>query len=326
MTLATVRSARRAKMIPAELRSSALMAYPTISSASAALIKKAMSLAPAAEAPAGVKTSEHFVPAEGRRPQVRVVTMKRSGPTGEKPALLWMHGGGYVLGAVEKDFAFVSRVLDRLDIVIVSVDYRLAPAHPFPAALDDCHATLSWLVEHAATIGIDNKRIAIGGQSAGGGLAAALVQRVADTGQVFPVFQMLIYPMLDAMTTARRDHGDRGQFVWTPKSNLFGWKSYLGRDPKSGGHPEYAVPAHRASLENLPPAWIGVGTLDLFHDEDLKYADRLRKAGVDCITHVTEGGYHAFDVTKPEADATTAFYDSMLTTLAERLGLGDIGG
>ncbi|MEN2784906.1 alpha/beta hydrolase [Sphingomonas qilianensis] len=245
---------------------------------------------------------------------------ERALSAGTRPALLWMHGGGFVVGRPEQDMAIVSRILDRIDIAIISIDYRLAPEHPFPAPLDDCHAALCWLVEHASELDIDIKRIAIGGQSAGGGLAAALVQRVADNGPIVPAFQLLVYPMLDAQT-GRSDHGARGQFLWTPKNNIFGWTSYLGRDPKTGDFPNYAVPARRASLTGLPPAWIGVGTLDLFHDEDVEYGNRLRGAGIDCVTHVVEGAYHGFDGVKPEANATASFYDSMLRALAEKLAM-----
>jgi acetyl esterase/lipase len=269
--------------------------------------------------PQGVRMTERLIPEGKDNPPIRIVIFERETPKAHRPALLWAHGGGYVIGNPEQDLAFVVRVLDQLDIAIVSVDYRLAPEHPFPAPLDDCHTALCWLVEHANELGIDVDRIAIGGQSAGGGLAAALVQRAVDQGPITPAFQLLLYPMLDAQTTAKNDHGGKGQFIWTPKGNHFGWASYLGRDPVMAGYPTYAVPAQRADLAALPPAWIGVGTLDLFHDEDIAYSKRLRAAGVDCVTHVTEGGYHAFDVMRPKAVATSLFYQSLMSALSKGL-------
>ena len=319
MGLAT-RQAWRTRVVPPELRSPALMASPTFSAKLVRLIRRTMARAPSAKVPQGLRMSEHWVSASESAPPIRLVIFERETSSASRPALLWAHGGGFVIGRPEQDMAFVERILDHLDIAIVSVDYRLAPEHPFPAPLDDCHAALCWLVEHAADLAIDIDRIAIGGQSAGGGLAAALVQRAVDEGPVSPVFQLLVYPMLDAQTTAKPDFGGRGRFIWTPKSNHFGWASYLGRDPAIRDYPAYAVPAQRADLAGLPPAWIGVGTLDLFHGEDLEYGERLRKAGVACVTHIAEGGYHAFDIMRPRAAATSQFYDSMLAALSGSLG------
>jgi len=135
--------------------------------------------------------------------------------------LFWMHGGGYVLDRPQQDMTFIERLLARFDIVVATVDYRLAPDHPYPAPLDDCHAALSWVVDHAENLGVDTTRVMIGGQSAGGGLAAALVQRTVDQGPAKPIFQVLIYPMLDAMTVARKDDGGTGNFIWTSSSNRY---------------------------------------------------------------------------------------------------------
>ena len=228
--------------MPAELRSAVLMASPTVSPGLVAFVRRAMALAPVAKMPAGMRMSEHRVAGNADRPPVRIVVFERAARSANRPVMLWMHGGGYVIGTPEQDIAFLSKLLARLDIAIVSVDYRLAPDHPFPEPLDDCHAGLEWLIEHAAELAIDADRIAIGGQSAGGGLAAALVQRTVDAGPVSPVFQLLVYPMLNAATTAREDHGDTGRFVWTPESNRFGWTSYLGGDPTSDGHPPMRCP------------------------------------------------------------------------------------
>lgn len=266
-------------------------------------------------APAGVRLATHHVPGVDGRPSTRLLVFDREGSTGVRPVLFWMHGGGYVIGAPEQDFSFMRFLLERLDVVVVSVDYRLAPDHPFPEPLDDCHAALCWVAEHSDELGVDPARLVIGGQSAGGGLAAALVQRVMDTGPVRPVFQLLVYPMLDAMTTSRRDHAGTGRFVWTPASNLYGWQSYLGSDPRRGVYPSYAVPAARNNLSGLPPAWIGVGKLDLFYEEDCAYVKRLRDAGVACDLHIEDGAYHGFDLACPEAEASKRFHASLLSAL-----------
>ena len=256
---------------------------------------------------------------------MRIVGFERSVSLTPRPALLWLHGGGFVCGVPKQDTAFLARLLDRLDLLIVSVDYRLAPEHPFPAALDDAHAALAWLVDNAAKLGVDPARIAVGGQSAGGGLAAALAQRAVDQGPVTPAFQLLIYPMLDASTTRRQEHGDTGRFVWTPDSNCFGWRSYLGRNPIDGDHPAYAVPAARADLGGLPPAWIGVGSLDLFHDENLDYGQRLKDAGVAADICVVEGAYHGFDAFTPNTTTSRGFRDDMIDSLEQRLHLSIAG-
>ena len=243
--------------------------------------------------PAGVVGARRTVPADGGRPAVDVVTYEPVARTRPSGALLWIHGGGYVLGDPAMDDAWCSQVATQLGALVVSVDYRRAPEHPFPAPLDDCHSALTWLVEHAGELGVDRERIAVGGESAGGGLAAALVQRAHDDG--LPVcFQLLVYPMLDDRTVTRAAAGDWA-LVWPPPANRYGWTSYLGVDPGGDEGRPYAVPARRADLSGLPPAWIGVGTVDLFHAEDVTYARRLRAAGVDCDLHEVPGMFHAAD-------------------------------
>ncbi len=164
---------------------------------------------------------------------------------------------------------------------MVSPDYRLAPENPFPAALDDCMATLKWMGKHADELGIDPDRIAVYGVSAGGGLAAAVAQRAFDEGIPLRA-QALVYPMIDDRTALRDDLAGRGELTWSPKSNRFAWTAYLGREPRMSDAPEYAAPARRTDVAGLPPAWIGVGDLDLFYDEDVAYAEKLTAAGVPC--------------------------------------------
>jgi acetyl esterase/lipase len=182
------------------------------------------------------------------------------------PALLWIHGGGMVLGDAAQDSRFCRRIAEQLNIVVVSVEYRLAPEHPFPTPLEDCYAALRWLARQAD---VDPARIAVGGASAGGGLAAALALLAKERGEIRPVLQLLSYPMLDDRTTTRTDIDPRSLRVWSPYSNRFGWSAYLGPATADGNVPPLAAPARYDDLSGLPPAWIGVGTNDLFHDEDV---------------------------------------------------------
>ncbi len=225
------------------------------------------------------------------------------------PALLWMHGGGYVLGQAQMDDAQCSRMADTLGITVASVEYRLAPEHPYPAALEDCYSALLWLTRLPA---VDSARVAIGGASAGGGLAAALALLARDRGEVTPTLQLLAYPMLDDRSaTSPKNPNYR---LWSPNSNRFGWAAYLG-----GADPQVAVPGRRDDLSGLAPAWIGVGTHDLFHDEDLAYAERLTGAGVPCHVEVVPGAFHGFDLVAPKAQVSQAFFASQCASLRTAL-------
>jgi acetyl esterase/lipase len=161
---------------------------------------------------------------------------------------------------------------------------------------------------------IDSTRVAIGGASAGGGLAAALALLARDRGEVPLAAQLLVYPMLDDRTVNRVGLDNAGQRLWTQSSNKFGWSAYLG-----GADPEVAVPARRANLSGLPPTWIGVGTLDLFHDEDIAYAQRLTAAGVPCEVEVVGGAFHGFDGIVPKAQVSQAFFKSQCAMLRRAL-------
>ncbi|GAA1059912.1 alpha/beta hydrolase [Agromyces bracchium] len=252
-----------------------------------------------------------------------------AGPdSGARGALLWIHGGGLVIGAAAQDDGWCARLAERLGIVVVSVKYRLAPEHPFPAPLDDCVSAWRWLQDAAAARGIDPARVAVGGQSAGGGLAAALAQRLLDEGATQPAAQLLYCPMLDDRTAARRELDAARHFAWTNRDNLVGWSSYLQSAPGADVVPDYAVPARRADLSGrseltgLPPTWIGVGDIDLFHDEDLAYAAALRDAGVDCTVDVVPGAPHGFESIARAADVTHAFHARARAWLGERLANG----
>jgi acetyl esterase/lipase len=227
------------------------------------------------------------------------------------PALVWIHGGGYVIGTAQQDDALCHRFASKLGITVASVDYRLAPEHPYPAPLEDCYSALTWLADLPA---VDSTRVAIGGASAGGGLAAALALLARDRGEVTPTLQLLAYPMLDDRSGSGPENPNYR--MWNPKSNRFGWASYLGN-----ADPQVAVPARHDDLSGLPPAWIGVGTHDLFHDEDLAYAERLTAAGVACQVEVVEGAFHGFDLVLPKAAVSQAFFASQCASLRTALAV-----
>ena len=271
----------------------------------------------------GVDMAHRTLPDREDHDAVEVFVYDAPGGPPTSGALLWMHGGGYVMGHPVMDHELCSEFAVDLDVVVVSVDYRLAPEHPFPAGLEDCYAALRWLHDHADELGVDPARIAIGGDSAGAGLAAALAQFAVDRGEVPVCFQLLVYPMLDDRTVLRPDHGGTGTFVWTPRSNEFGWTSYLGHPPGDDEARPYAVPARREDLAALPPAWIGVGDLDLFHAEDLAYADRLRAAAVPCQVDVVAGMYHGADAVFGKSAAMAAFRAAKKDAL--RAGLSAAG-
>ena len=253
--------------------------------------------------------------------QLRVVTYERADRADQTGALLWIHGGGMVLGTPEQGHPLCGRWADELGILVVSVDYRLAPEHPFPDGLEDCYAAVAWLHDQATELGVDPGRIAVGGDSAGGGLAAALSQMARDRGGPDICFQLLEYPMLDDRTMLRSDHGGTGAFVWTSASNRFAWTAYLRRSPTAGEAPLYAAPARTDDLSGLPPAWVGVGELDLFHAEDVDYAERLRASGVACDLHVEPGMYHGADAVRSKAPTSMRFRDRMTAALAAGLGV-----
>lgn len=227
-----------------------------------------------------------------------------------RPAVLHLHGGGLIIGSAAQGDRLCRRIADELGAVAISVDYRLPPEHPYPTPLDDAEAGLRWL---AAQPDVDPARIAVIGESAGGGLAASLALRARDRGEVALAGQVLLYPMLDDRTGQAAATHPRMLRLWNPRSNRLGWGMYLGAGPKgpeatplSADELALAVPARRAeqgpeALRGLPPTWIGVGTLDLFHADDVAYARRLTEAGVPTELHVIEGAYHGFDAAEPDA-------------------------
>lgn len=307
-----------AQHVAPELRSRFLLVpIPPVNLPVARLLRR-VPLGRLAPLPEGVRAEVRTAYMLGREP-VTVHVYEPAGRARPSGALLWIHGGGYLFGAPEMGQPFGGRVAKELGVLVVSVDYRLAPEHPFPAPLEDCYTALRWVHDHADELGIDRDRIAVGGESAGGGLAATLVQLAHDRADVPVCFQLLVYPMTDDRTTLRDDHGTAGVVGWDPGSNRVAWTAYLGRSPVAGSAPEYAAAARRADLTGLPPAWIGVGDIDLFHDEDVAYAERLRAAGVEVELHVVAGMPHGADAAASHSPLMRELNDAKVEALRRAL-------
>ena len=269
---------------------------------------------------AGVPFERRVVPGQAGEPDVPVFVVN-AGKEGLRPAILHCHGGGFVMGSAENAVAELQGLCRQLDCVAVSVDYRLAPETTFAGSVADTYAGLKWLHANAAALGVDPARIAVMGESAGGGHAALLALVARNRGEVPLAFQCLTYPMLDDRTgTSRQMPAHVGMIGWTARQNRFGWESFLGARPGGRSAPRGAVPARVADLRGLPPAWIGVGSIDLFCDEDVDYAQRLNAAGVPAQLIVGPGGFHGFDAV-PGARISQWFNEARLDALRAGLGI-----
>lgn len=231
----------------------------------------------------------------------------RGAQGGLLPALVWIHGGGHVLGAIDQDDPLLEAIAANLGCLCLSVDWRAAPEHPYPAALDDAWAVLRFAFDEAGPLGIDPRRIAIGGASSGGGVAAALALRARDAGGPQPCFQWLVYPMLDDRGITRSSRTITDPRIWNDDCNRRGWAAYLGALSGSDDVPAHAAPARATDLAGLPPAFIGTGDLDLFVDENIAYAQALLDAQVPCELHVYPGAVHGFDIFAPDAAISRRF-------------------
>lgn len=246
---------------------------------------------------AAISQSVRTAPGPAGAPDITLTIYQPRVRAGPLPCVYHIHGGGYVGGAAGQLAPLHQNIAHDLECVIVSVDYRLAPEHRFPAGIEDCYAGLAWTFAHADKLGIDTTHIGVMGESAGGGLAAALALLARDRGEYALAFQHLIYPMLDDRTCIATDPNPiAGEFIWTRHNNHFGWEALLGRAPGSADVSAYAAAARAADVANLPPTFIACPTLDLFIDENIAYAQRLMRAGVPVDLRVYAGGFHGFDI------------------------------
>ncbi|MGR4890504.1 alpha/beta hydrolase [Sphingopyxis sp. LARHCG72] len=237
-------------------------------------------------------------------------------------AILHIHGGGMVMGSVEQMQAGPAALAATAGVPVASVEYRLAPENPFPAPQEDCHSALSWLAERAGVFGFDANRIVVAGESAGGGLAAALTIMARDLGGPAIAGQLLTYPMLDHRTgsdVCPYNNPTTGEFIWTRASNRFGWAALQGDYKAADARRGWFSPSLAEDLTGLPPAYIATGSLDLFFDENLDYARRLVAAGVPVDLHSYAGAIHAFNAI-PDAALSQRFNSGLLAAAAVMAG------
>lgn len=233
-------------------------------------------------------------------------------------AILHIHGGGMVMGSAEQIQAGPAALAEAAGVPVASVEYRLAPEHPFPAPQEDCHSALSWLAGQADALAFDANRIIVAGESAGGGLAAALAIMARDLGGPAIAGQLLTYPMLDHRTGSDDcpyNNPVTGEFIWTRASNRFGWRALQGDYRADDARRGWFSPSLVEDLSNLPPAYIATGSLDLFFDENLDYARRLVAAGVPVDLHSYAGAIHAFNAI-PDAALSQRFNGGLLAAAA----------
>jgi triacylglycerol lipase len=285
-------------LIDPELQA-ALALFPPLDIAGLGLenLRAAMDgLAPAADALAcdDILLQRIAVPASPAGPELGIVIHRPVGHTGDLPLYFHIHGGGFVLGSAIMSSPANIALAREVGCIVASVDYRLSPEVTGQQPVEDCYRALCWLVENARSHGIDASRIAIGGESAGGGLAASLALMVRDRGTIALAMQMLICPMLDDRTQG--DHPHCGEFVWTAEANAAAWALRIGNEDVEQDRHGYIAAARADDLQGLAPAYIAIGSLDLFLEEDIAYARRLARVGVPVDLHVYAGGYHGFEM------------------------------
>jgi acetyl esterase/lipase len=244
-----------------------------------------------------VTKEDRTIPGPEGDPDISVRIYRPLNATGSLPGVYYIHGGGMILGNIAGEDPNATLLCDRVGAVVVSVEYRLAPENPHPAAAEDCYAGLVWTAAHAAELGIDPDRLAIYGGSAGGGLAIATALLARDRGGPALKFMMPIYPMIDDRNETPSTHEIVDIGIWDRAGNIEAWAWYLGGKPAD----QYAAPTRAEDLSGLPPAFIDVGTVDMFRDEDIAFAQRLMQAGVPTELHIHPGSYHAAETFAADA-------------------------
>ncbi|MCU1604566.1 MAG: Lipase LipH [Modestobacter sp.] len=262
-----------------------------------------------------VTTEDRTVPGPAGEPDISVRIYRPAGATSTSAGIYYVHGGGMVLGDVAGEDAAATLLCDQVGAVVVSVEYRLAPEHPHPAPVEDCYAGLVWMAKNATELGVDPDRIAIYGGSAGGGLTIGTAMMARDRGGPALRFMMPIYPMIDDRneTPSSQEITDIG--IWDRAGNIEAWAWYLGGQPAD----QYAAPTRAEDVSGLPPAFIDVGTVDLFRDEDIAFAQRLMQAGVPCELHVNPASYHAAEIFAPDAALSKRVWAMRIDALTRAL-------
>ena len=249
-----------------------------------------------------IEFTERSVPGPAGAADISLLICRPAGLTAAAPGVFYIHGGGMMLGDNRSALGVMLDWIEQLGVVVVSVEYRLAPEHPHPAPVADCYAGLTWTAEHAAEIGIDSGRLLIAGTSAGGGLSAAVALMARDLGGPALIGQVLACPMLDDRNQTPSSHElDGVAGVWDRTSNLTGWRALLGDAQGGPDVSQYAAPARATDLSGLPPAYLDVGSAETFRDEVIEYAARIWRAGGAAELHVWSGGLHGFELMAPQA-------------------------
>lgn len=275
---------------------------------------------------ADVPVQARQVPVGRGQPEVTVYVVNAKPGSEPRPAILHTHGGGFVVGSAKQELPYLQQLAKDVDCVIVTVEYRLAPETRYSGSIEDNYAGLRWLHAQAATLGVDRARIAVMGESAGGGHAALLAIAARDRGEVPVAFQSLIYPMLDDRTGgAVRLPAFIGAIGWDGPANQYGWRSFLGMAPGTGQVPAAAVPARVTDLSRLPPTFIAVGGIDLFAPEDMTYARRLTESGVATEFLLIPGAFHGFDRVAPNTPQAQQFTQAKLAALRRGLATSRSG-
>ena len=267
----------------------------------------------------GAELEERLIPGPDGAPDISLLIIRPPG-RGTSPGLFHTHGGGMVTGNNRTGLETMIGWVTDPGLVIVSVEYRLAPEHPFPAGVEDCYAGLAWTAGHAGELGIEADRLIVGGGSAGGGLAAACALMARDRGGPALRGQMLIYPMLDDRLATGSSRELDGEGIWDSASNRTAWTMLLGDQRGADGVSPYAAPARAADLSGLPPAYVELGSVETFRDEDLDYARRIWAAAGDAELHVWPGGYHGYDLIAPGSALARAALEVRLAWLRRVLG------
>lgn len=279
---------------------------------------------PSRPLPDQLEIRDHVVPrATGGQPDVLLRSYVPSAITRPTPCTFYIHGGGLVLGSVDGDEARAAELAEETGCIVTSVDYRLAPEHPFPAALDNCYQALRWIVENHRELGIDVDRVALYGPSAGGALSAAsaLVARDNDGPRI--AYLMLASPMLDDRCTEPSTFVNTGFGAWSREANIQAWSAYLGDAHGTDQVSPYAAPARADTLTGLPPTYLDVGDLDLFRDEVVTYAGRLMRSHVPVELHVYPGGVHGGEHLAPNAQLSERVRSYRRTALRRALRIAD---
>ncbi len=279
-----------------------------------ATVQQLLASMPTPEHP-NVGSDDRMIPGPAGEPEVGVRVYRPVAADGALPGVLFIHGGGMVLGDVAGEDAVAAMISEQVGAVVVSVEYRLAPEHPYPAPVEDCYAALLWTAANTAELGIDPDRLALYGGSAGGGLVLATALLARDRSGPAIRFMMPIYPMIDDTNTTPSSHEITDIGIWDRDGNIEAWDWYLGGKPAD----QYAAPARAEDLAGLPPAFIDVGTVDMFRDEDIAFAQRLIQAGVPCQLQINPGSYHASETFAPESELSQRIWANRIGALRRAL-------